>query len=55
VVFVEAGKTQKDTDSVIVGVRKVQVNMRGHAFVYLGKDYAKLKGKKVLVTISVLD
>ncbi len=54
----EAGETQKDTYSVIVvmvGVRKVQVNKRGHAFVYLGKDYAKLKGKKVLVTISVLD
>lgn len=51
----EARKTQKDVDSIIIGVRKVQVNMRGHAFVYLGKEYAKLKGKKVLITISVLD
>ncbi|WP_288005845.1 hypothetical protein [Thermofilum sp.] len=51
----QAGKTQRDADSIIIGVRKVQVNMRGHAFVYLGKEYAGLKGKKVLVTISVLD
>ena len=51
----EIGKAQKDADSIIIGVRKVQVNMRGHAFVYLGKEYAKLKGKKVLITINVLD
>ena len=42
-------------DTLVVGVRKVQVNMRGDAFVYLGKEYARLKGKRVLVTVSVLD
>jgi len=44
-----------NADTLVVGVRKVQVNMRGDAFVYLGREYAKLKGKRVLVTISVLD
>jgi hypothetical protein len=55
VVIVEAGKTQKDAGSIVIGVRKVQVNTRGHAFVYLGKDYASLKGKKILIVINVLD
>lgn len=38
-----------------VGPRKVQVDRLGRAYVWLGKDFVKLKGRKVMIELVVLE
>jgi len=39
----------------LVGPRKVQVDKLGRAYVWLGKNLADLKGRKVLIELIVLE
>jgi len=39
----------------VLGPRKVQVDRHGRAYVWLGKDFIKLKGKKVMIELIVLE
>ena len=39
----------------VLGPRKVQVDKLGRAYVWLGKDFIKLKGKKVMIELIVLE
>ena len=39
----------------LVGPRKVQVDKLGRAYIWLGKDFIKLKGKKVMIELIVLE